>query len=167
MTRTTGFCTRLCKVLGARGKLDLGFSAQPMIEVTAFRPAFLLPNCIGTLPDGLLFGDLSVSRGDRSDDLRLSFSLLLAYYDPDGRLGYAGRAGTGIDHTELEHLWRRLQPSRTPEMPLDVPPPRAARFGSPLTLSRVHWVRPELVAEVRYLTWTEELVAPSRLRRCA
>jgi ATP-dependent DNA ligase len=83
-------------------------------------------------------------------------ALLLAYYDPDGRLVYAGRAGTGINHAELEHLWRRLQPLRASEMPLDVPPPRDARFGSPLTLSRVHWVRPELVAEVKYLAWTED-----------
>ena len=35
-------------------------------------------------------------------------------------------------------------------MPLDVPPPRGSRFGSPLVLSRVHWVRPELVAEVDF-----------------
>ena len=28
-------------------------------------------------------------------------ALLLAYYDPDGRLVYAGRAGTGIDYAEL------------------------------------------------------------------
>ena len=28
--------------------------------------------------------------------------------------------------------------------------------GSPLVLSRVHWVRPELVAEVKFLTWTED-----------
>jgi bifunctional non-homologous end joining protein LigD len=41
-------------------------------------------------------------------------------------------------------------------MPLDVPPPRGSRFGSPLVLSRVHWVRPELVAQVKYLTWTED-----------
>lgn len=25
-----------------------------------------------------------------------------------------------------------------------------------LVLSRVHWVRPELVAEAKYLTWTDE-----------
>ena len=37
-------------------------------------------------------------------------ALLLAYYDSDGRLLYAGRAGTGIDHTERGRLWRRLQP---------------------------------------------------------
>jgi ATP dependent DNA ligase C terminal region len=41
-------------------------------------------------------------------------------------------------------------------MPLDLPPPRDSRFGSPLVLSCVNWVRPELVAEVKFLTWTEE-----------
>ena len=41
-------------------------------------------------------------------------------------------------------------------MPLDVPPPRGSRFGSPLRLSRVHWVRPELVVEVKFLTWTDD-----------
>jgi ATP-dependent DNA ligase len=35
-------------------------------------------------------------------------ALLLAYYDPDGRPVYAGRADTGIGHSELERLWRRL-----------------------------------------------------------
>ena len=40
------------------------------------------------------------------------------------------------------------------EMPLDRAPPRSNRFGGPLVLSRVHWVRPELVVEVKYLTWT-------------
>jgi ATP-dependent DNA ligase len=51
---------------------------------------------------------------------------------------------------------RRLQALATPDMPLDVPPPRDSRFGSPLVLSRVHWVRPKLVAEVKYLTWTDD-----------
>jgi hypothetical protein len=72
------------------------------------------------------------------------------------RRPYAGRAGTGIDYAELEHLWRRLQPLAISKMPLDMAPPRDSRFGSPLTLSRVHWVRPELVAEVKYLSWTED-----------
>src|SRR6202045_3348743 len=83
-------------------------------------------------------------------------ALLLAYYDPGGRLVYAGRAGTGIDYAELERLWRRLQPLAISEMPLDAPPPRDSRFGSPLTLSRVHWVRPDLRPEVKFLTWTED-----------
>jgi bifunctional non-homologous end joining protein LigD len=83
-------------------------------------------------------------------------ALLLAYYDPDERFVYAGRAGTGIKQAELARLWRRLQPLATSQMPLAVPPPRDSRFGSPLVLSRVHWVRPELVAEVEYLTWTDD-----------
>ena len=83
-------------------------------------------------------------------------ALLLAYYDLDRRLVYAGRAGTGIDHAELERLWRRLQPLAISKMPLDMAPPRDSRFGSPLTLSRVHWTRPELVAEVKFLSWTED-----------
>jgi ATP-dependent DNA ligase len=82
--------------------------------------------------------------------------LLLAYYDPDGRLIYAGRVGTGINTSELARLRRRLQSLATPNMPLEVPPPRSSRFGSPLVLSRVHWVHPELVAEVKYLTWTSD-----------
>jgi ATP-dependent DNA ligase len=81
-------------------------------------------------------------------------ALLLAYYDPDGRLVYAGRVGTGIKQTELQRLWRRLQPLAVSEMPLELPPPHSTRFGSPLVLSRVHWMRPEFVAEVKYLTWT-------------
>jgi bifunctional non-homologous end joining protein LigD len=82
--------------------------------------------------------------------------LLRGYYDPQGRLIYAGGAGTGIDTAELERLWRRLQPLATLSMPLDAAPPRSTRFGSPLVLSHVHWVRPELVAEVKFLTWTED-----------
>jgi ATP dependent DNA ligase C terminal region len=35
-------------------------------------------------------------------------------------------------------------------------PPRDNCFGSPLVLIRVHWVRPELLAEVKFLTWTED-----------
>lgn len=82
-------------------------------------------------------------------------SLLLAYYVPDGKLVYAGRAGTGLNAAELLRLRRRLEPIGIGRMPLDVPPPRTSRFGSPLVLSRVHWVRPELVAEVTFLTWTD------------
>ena len=40
-------------------------------------------------------------------------------------------------------------------MTLDVPPPKTTRC-TPLVLSRVHWVRPELVAEVTYLTWAAD-----------
>ena len=83
-------------------------------------------------------------------------SLLLGYYTPDGKLIYAGRAGTGMSDKELERLWRKLQPLAVDKMPLAEAPPLNSRFGSPLVLSRVHWVRPEMVVEVSYLTWTED-----------
>jgi DNA ligase D-like protein (predicted ligase) len=41
-------------------------------------------------------------------------ALLLGYYTPDGKLVYAGRAGTGMPDAELERLWRRLIRSRSP-----------------------------------------------------
>jgi ATP-dependent DNA ligase len=53
-------------------------------------------------------------------------------------------------------LRRRVDPLARPKSPLSVPPPRTTRFGSPLELSRVHWVQPKLVAEITYLTWTAD-----------
>jgi DNA ligase D-like protein (predicted ligase) len=83
-------------------------------------------------------------------------ALLLGYYTSDGKLIYAGRVGTGMPVAELERLWQRLQPLVVPKMPLDIPPPRGGRFGSPLVLSRVHWVRAEMVVEVSYVEWTPD-----------
>jgi bifunctional non-homologous end joining protein LigD len=37
-------------------------------------------------------------------------SLLLGYYTPDGKLVYAGRAGTGMPVAELERLWHAFSP---------------------------------------------------------
>jgi bifunctional non-homologous end joining protein LigD len=84
-------------------------------------------------------------------------ALLLGYYTPnDGKLIYAGRVGTGMPVVELERLYGRLQPLATSKMPLSEPPPRGGRFGSPLVLSRVHWVRPEMVVEVSYVEMTPD-----------
>ena len=51
---------------------------------------------------------------------------------------------------------RRLDPLVRKTSPLSVPPTRLTRFGSPLVMSRVHWVEPKLVAEITYLTWTAD-----------
>ena len=42
-----------------------------------------------------------------------------------------------------------LAPLQMPKMPLAEAPPRESR-------SKVHWVRPAVVVEVTYLTWTED-----------
>jgi bifunctional non-homologous end joining protein LigD len=83
-------------------------------------------------------------------------ALLLGYYTDDGGLLYAGRAGTGMNGKELKRLAGVLVPLQISNMPLAAPPPPDSRFGSPLKLPRVHWVRPEVVVEVTYLNWTED-----------
>ena len=83
-------------------------------------------------------------------------ALLLGYYTEDGQLHYAGRVGSGITAKELKRLAEVLAPLQVAPMPLAAPPPRDSRFGSRRQLSKVHWVRPEIVVEVTYLTWTED-----------
>jgi hypothetical protein len=83
-------------------------------------------------------------------------ALLLGYYTDDGKLVYAGRVGTGMSQKVLKDLRRRLDSLARPKSPLIAPPARTTRFGSPLVLSRVHWVEPKLVAEITYLTWTAD-----------
>ena len=83
-------------------------------------------------------------------------ALLLGYYTDDGKLIYAGRVGTGMSQKVLKDMRRRLDSLTRPKSPLSAPPPRSTRFGSPLVLSRVHWVEPALVAEITYLTWTAD-----------
>ena len=81
-------------------------------------------------------------------------ALLLGYYADDGKLIYAGRVGTGMSVKVLADLRRRLDPLARKTSPLRVSPPRSTPYGSPLVLSRVHWVEPKLVAT--YLTWTAD-----------
>jgi bifunctional non-homologous end joining protein LigD len=97
-----------------------------------------------------------VGWSDPEGSRHLIGSLLLGYYDHAGRLIYAGRVGTGMSVQTLAMLHQRLEPLATSKMPLSSPPPRRSRFGGPLALSKVHWVRPQLVAEITYLGWTDE-----------
>jgi bifunctional non-homologous end joining protein LigD len=71
-------------------------------------------------------------------------ALLLGVRDPQGRLTYAGRVGTGFTDRTLAELKARLEP-----LAADTPP-----FTEPPRAERVHWVRPELVAEVTFREWT-------------
>jgi DNA ligase D-like protein (predicted ligase) len=83
-------------------------------------------------------------------------ALLLGYYADDRKLIYAGRVGTGMAVKVLADLRGRLDPLARKTSPLNVPPPRRTRFGSPLVLSHVHWVEPKRVAEITCLTWTAD-----------
>jgi hypothetical protein len=92
----------------------------------------------------------------QKDRARISRALLLGYYTDDAKLIYAGRVGTGMPVKVLANLRRRLDPLVRKTPPLNVLPPRKTRFGSPLVLSRVHWVEPSLSPRSRIWTWTAD-----------
>lgn len=72
-------------------------------------------------------------------------SLLLGYYDREGKLRYAGNVGSGFNHASLMDISERLEALRTDESPF---PPRAVPGR------QHHWVKPTLVAEVSFSEWT-------------
>ncbi len=73
-------------------------------------------------------------------------ALLLAVFDRR-QLVYSGRVGTGFNSRNSDALYSRLQALETPECPLARCPPADGR-------ERVHWVRPEMVVQVRFSNWT-------------
>lgn len=77
-------------------------------------------------------------------------ALLAGYYDPTGTLRYAGRVGTGFSAARLTGLRKRLDSLVVKDPPV-VLPKEAPRKG-------VHWVRPELVAEVEFAGWTADAI---------
>ncbi len=80
---------------------------------------------------------------------RIGFgSLLVGYYTPAGTLNYAGGVGTGYSDKVLRTLRARL----------DTIAQKEATVMLPKSVSRtgVHWVRPEMVVEVRFTEWTSD-----------
>jgi bifunctional non-homologous end joining protein LigD len=74
-------------------------------------------------------------------------ALLLGYYD-GGKLIYAGRTGTGFTQKTHRVLRNQLEELREKENPFANPPAEARRGAN--------WVRPELVAQVNFATWTAD-----------
>jgi bifunctional non-homologous end joining protein LigD len=74
-------------------------------------------------------------------------ALLLGYYD-NKKLIYAGRTGTGFTQVSSRKLRKQLEAMRQSQMPFVDVPASAAKGAI--------WVRPELVAEVQFSTWTAD-----------
>jgi bifunctional non-homologous end joining protein LigD len=74
-------------------------------------------------------------------------ALVLGLYDRQGRLIHVGQVGTGFDQKALKEMFARLQPLATKENPF---------YGAIGGLRKVHFVRPELVAEIKFAEWTHE-----------
>jgi bifunctional non-homologous end joining protein LigD len=74
-------------------------------------------------------------------------ALLLGYYE-DGKLIYAGRAGTGFTQKTHRILRDQLDKLRQPATSFDHPP-HEARNGAV-------WAKPSLVAQVNFASWTSD-----------
>ncbi|MDP9108305.1 MAG: DNA ligase D [Pseudomonadota bacterium] len=79
---------------------------------------------------------------------RTHFGALLLGVYADGQLQYAGRVGTGFDQRRLAAMIKQMQRLETSTSPFVTPPTGVAARG-------VHWLAPELVAEVQFAEWTD------------
>jgi bifunctional non-homologous end joining protein LigD len=78
-------------------------------------------------------------------------ALLLGYFDKD-RFIYAGHTGGGFTRQGLSDMYDRLKPLERKTSPFE---------ETPKTNEKAHWVKPEVVVEVKFSEWT----ADRRLRQ--
>jgi DNA ligase D-like protein (predicted ligase) len=77
---------------------------------------------------------------------RTGFGALLVGYYAGEELRYAGKVGTGFDQRTLTALRRRFDDLAAESTP----------FADPVRERGVHWLRPELVAEIGFTEWTRD-----------
>lgn len=79
-------------------------------------------------------------------------SLLVGYFNDDGELIYAGHVGGGFSQRGLKEMHRLLAPRERKTSPFKT---------APKTNEKAHWVKPEIVVQVRY----NELTNQGKLRQ--
>lgn len=71
-----------------------------------------------------------------------------------------GKVGTGFNHELLKSLHARFAKIARKECPFEnLPDKRERRFGQAITaavMKKCHWVKPELVAQLRFTEWTND-----------
>jgi bifunctional non-homologous end joining protein LigD len=92
----------------------------------------------------MVVGGYKLGEGNRAG---LFGSLLVGVHDESGSLQFVSAVGTGFNERTLTMLMTKLRQLETEQCPFAVAP----------TLPRgsYRWVRPELVAQVGFLEWTE------------
>lgn len=103
-------------------------------------PAWLKIKCQKTVD--LVVGGWSEGSGSRSSALG---ALILGMYDASDRLVFVGRVGSGFDQQGLVDSLKAIRQLEIPESPF---------YGPADSSTRPHWMRPELVCEVRFQNWT-------------
>src|ERR1700674_2212603 len=85
-------------------------------------------------------------------------SLIVGYYDGD-KLMYVARTRNGFVPASRRQVFSRLKHLVAPTCPFaNLPETRRSRFGEELNAEKIKkavWLRPEAVAQVEFLEWTE------------
>ncbi len=76
-------------------------------------------------------------------------SLALGFYY-EGKLHYAGNVGTGFNARNLAELWSLLEPLKTTKNPFT-----KANKSDKIPTGTL-WVKPKLVAQIKFANWTED-----------
>ncbi|MEJ8840040.1 DNA ligase D [Ramlibacter sp. AN1133] len=92
---------------------------------------------------------------DRSGGQHEVGALLLAVHDPDGSLRYVGNVGTGWDAKTAAALKKTLGKIAAGISPFGGQPLPRSRWSTGARRD-VHWVQPQLVAEVEFSDWTPD-----------
>jgi len=81
--------------------------------------------------------------------------LLIGYYDGD-ELRFASSVGSGLTEAALVDIKKRLEKIEVDEPPFVNPPTVVGGRWAGGKAARCFWVRPDLVAQVRFSAWTRE-----------
>jgi bifunctional non-homologous end joining protein LigD len=91
---------------------------------------------------------------------REHFGAILVGYHSKGKLLYAGKVGTGFNRALLASLHGNFLAERRSKCPFEnLPMTRKPRFGLGMgraAMAKVTWLRPRLVAQVKFAEWTNE-----------
>ncbi len=88
----------------------------------------------------MVIGGFTEPKGSRSG----FGSLLLGYYEGD-KFIYSGKCGTGFNEESLKDMHEKLKKLERKTSPFETTPKERG----------AHWVKPELVAQIKYTEWTE------------
>jgi bifunctional non-homologous end joining protein LigD len=73
-------------------------------------------------------------------------SLVLGLFNEKGQLIHVGQVGTGFNQNTLRQVGKALKELETKQTP----------FYAAVDARHVHWIKPQLVAEVKFTEWTHE-----------
>jgi bifunctional non-homologous end joining protein LigD len=91
---------------------------------------------------------------------RKHFGALLVGIHEGKELKFAGKVGTGFDAALLRSLMGRMKAIALDRCPFaNLPEKKQGRWSqniTPTEMRRCHWVKPELICQVRFTEWTDD-----------